>query len=239
MAEKDALQTEHDENEQTESNEQPESNDQQETNEQHGGNQQPEGNEQHSGSDPQGSNIDEAADTVAEDESAPDSDERAAQDEQRDTKIEQLEAELAEARRTAEENYQKWLRAQADFDNFRKRTRAEKEEMAKYASLSVIEKLLPCMDNFDRALAASRDNRDFDSLLKGLEMIYGQLNQLLEQEEVKPIEAVGTPFNPEFHQAVMQVESDEHEEGIVVEELQKGYMLKDKVIRPSMVKVSN
>lgn len=209
----------------------------------------PENKEQVDNPDPQGSDIDEnerqkdegaEGESGTEQASAPSSGEVDLKKalEERDRKIEQLEAELEEARRTAEENYQKWLRAQADFDNFRKRTRTEKEEMQKYASLSVIEKLLPCMDNFERALTASRENPDFDSLLKGLEMIYAQMNKLLEEEEVKPIEAVGTPFNPEYHQAVMQVESEEHEEGIVVEEMLKGYMLKDKVIRPSMVKVS-
>ncbi len=97
---------------------------------------------------------------------------------------------------------------------------------------------MPVLDNFERAVAASKDSRDFDSLLKGIDMIQRQLGQTLEQEGLKAMEAVGEAFNPEFHQAVMQVESDEHEEGIVVEELQKGYVFKDKVLRPAMVKVS-
>jgi molecular chaperone GrpE len=147
-------------------------------------------------------------------------------------------AELEEARKLAEENYQRFLRTQADFDNFRRRARQEKEEFAKYASLKLIEQLLPAVDNFGRALSSSKENKDFDALAKGLEMTFRQLDQVLSQEGLTPIEAVGQPFNPELHQAVMQVESEEHEEGIVVEELQKGYMLKDKVIRPAMVKVS-
>ncbi|KIL38280.1 molecular chaperone GrpE [Gordoniibacillus kamchatkensis] len=147
-------------------------------------------------------------------------------------------AQMEELRKLAEENYQRFLRAQADFDNFRRRARQEKEDFAKYASLKLIEQLLPVVDNFGRAIAASKENRDFDALLKGLDMTYRQLDQVLSQEGLAPIEAVGQPFNPELHQAVMQVESEEHEEGIVVEELQKGYMLKDKVIRPAMVKVS-
>ncbi|MEC0247893.1 nucleotide exchange factor GrpE [Paenibacillus chitinolyticus] len=147
-------------------------------------------------------------------------------------------AELDELRKAAEESQQRLLRAQADFDNFRRRTRQEKEEFAKYASLKLIEQMLPVIDNFDRALVSSRETQDFEALTKGIEMVYRQLGQLMTQEGLTPIEAVGQPFNPEFHQAIMQVESDDYEEGIVVEEVQKGYMLKDKVIRPSMVKVS-
>lgn len=159
-----------------------------------------------------------------------------AQDTQADAPAEA--SELEKARVQAEENYQRLLRVQADFDNFRRRARAEKEDFAKYASLKLIEQLLPIVDNFDRALASSKETKDFDALAKGLDMTYRGMDQLLTAEGLKPIEAVGQPFNPEFHQAVMQVESDEHEEGIVVEELQKGYILKDKVIRPAMVKVS-
>lgn len=149
-----------------------------------------------------------------------------------------VSSELEQARVQAEENYQRLLRVQADFDNFRRRARAEKEDFAKYASLKLIEQLLPIVDNFDRALSSSKETKDFDALVKGLDMTYRGIDQLLTAEGLKPIEAVGQPFNPEFHQAVMQVESEEHEEGIVVEELQKGYILKDKVIRPAMVKVS-
>ncbi|WP_274363234.1 nucleotide exchange factor GrpE [Paenibacillus thermotolerans] len=151
----------------------------------------------------------------------------------------QYEAEIEQLKQTAEDNYQKYLRAQADFDNFRRRSRQEKEEFAKYASLKVIEGLLPIVDNFERAVNANSAQKDYDSLHKGVEMILRQLLQLLEQEGVTPIEAAGKPFNPEFHQAVMQVSAEEGvESGTVVEELQKGYMMKERVIRPSMVKVS-
>jgi molecular chaperone GrpE len=149
-----------------------------------------------------------------------------------------LQAELDRARRLFAESQDKLVRVQADFDNFRRRTRQEKEEFAKYASLKVIEQLLPVVDNFERALASSKDGGDFESLRKGLEMTFRQLEQALSSEGLQAMEAVGQPFNPEFHQAVMKVETSEFEEGIVVEELQKGYLLKDKVIRPAMVKVS-
>ncbi|RJE89861.1 nucleotide exchange factor GrpE [Paenibacillus sp. 1011MAR3C5] len=144
----------------------------------------------------------------------------------------------AELVKQAEESQQRYLRAQADFDNFRRRTMKEKEDLAQYASMKLIEQLLPVVDNFERAIAASSANNDYESLAKGVDMIFRQLSQTLDAEGLKPINAVGEPFNPEFHQAIMQVESDEYEEGIVVEEVQKGYMLKEKVLRPAMVKVS-
>lgn len=143
-----------------------------------------------------------------------------------------LQAELQDAQ-------ERILRAQADFDNFRRRTRQDKEDLAKYASSKVITGILPVMDNFERALAVSKDAQDFDSLFKGVEMIFRQMEQVLEQEGVSAMDTVGQPFNPEFHQAIMQVDSDEHEEGIIVEEVMKGYVLKDKVLRPAMVKVSS
>ncbi|MCY7486957.1 MULTISPECIES: nucleotide exchange factor GrpE [Paenibacillus] len=148
------------------------------------------------------------------------------------------DAELAKAKAEAEEYQQRYLRAQADFDNFRRRTLKEKEDFAKYASAKLVTELLPVLDNFERALATEQASSEAESFIKGVDMIFRQLGQVLEQEGVKPMEAVGQPFNPEFHQAVMTVDTDEFEEGVVVEELQKGYMLKDKVLRPAMVKVS-
>ncbi|RXT14812.1 nucleotide exchange factor GrpE [Ammoniphilus sp. CFH 90114] len=147
---------------------------------------------------------------------------------------------LAALKQEAEENYNRYLRVQADFDNFRKRTRKEKEELQKYASLPLIEGLLPALDNLERALAAGQNTGEHsDSLIKGVEMVFRQIQSVLEQEGLKQIEAQGNPFDPQFHQAVMQEESAEYEAGIVIQELQKGYVLKDRVIRPSMVKVSS
>lgn len=144
------------------------------------------------------------------------------------------------AKKEAEENYQRYLRAQADLDNFRRRARQEKEEFAKYASAKLLEQLLPVVDNFERALEAAKNNDGASSsFMKGVEMIFRQLEQVLQQEGLQAMETVGQPFNPEFQQAIMQVDSEEYEEGIVVEEVQKGYMLKDKVLRPAMVKVSS
>jgi len=147
-------------------------------------------------------------------------------------------AELEKLRAENEEYQQRLLRAQADFDNYRRRTVKEKEELGKYASAKLITELLPVIDNFERALQTSGDVTDAASYVKGVEMIFRQLEGVLKAEGLTAMEAEGQPFNPEFHQAIMQVESEEHEEGIVVEVVQKGYMLKDKVLRPAMVKVS-
>lgn len=146
--------------------------------------------------------------------------------------------ELEKLKNEVVEQQQRALRAQADFDNFRRRTLKEKEELAKYASSKLITELLPVVDNFERALAATEDTPEFESFSKGVSMIFRQLETVLGAEGLTAMNSVGQPFNPEFHQAIMQVESDEYEEGIVVEEVQKGYMLKDKVLRPAMVKVS-
>jgi len=145
--------------------------------------------------------------------------------------IEKLQAEVLE-------NQQRILRVQADFDNFRRRTQKEKEELGKYASSKLITELLPVIDNFERALQASEENPEFESFSKGVNMIFRQMESVLAAEGLSAMKSVGEPFNPEYHQAIMQVESEEYEEGIVVEEVQKGYMLKDKVLRPAMVKVS-
>src|SRR5690554_4983411 len=126
-----------------------------------------------------------------------------------------VETELDIAQKLADDNYQKYLRVQADFDNFRRRSRQEKEEFAKYASSKLIEQLLPVVDSFDRALTTGKDTSDAEALYKGVDMIYRMLGQVLEQEGLTPIDSVGQPFNPDFHQAVMTVESEEHEEGIV------------------------
>ncbi|GIO36001.1 MULTISPECIES: nucleotide exchange factor GrpE [Paenibacillus] len=148
-----------------------------------------------------------------------------------------LEAETEKLKAEIEEHKQRLLRTQADYDNFRRRTVKEKEELGKYASAKLITELLPVIDNFERALGSVSDVPEAASYAKGVEMIFRQLEGILKAEGLTPMEAVGTPFNPEYHQAIMQVESDEYEEGDVVEEVQKGYMLKDKVLRPAMVKV--
>ena len=125
----------------------------------------------------------------------------------------------------------------AEFENFRKRTEKEKATMFEAGAKSVIEKILPVIDNFERGLAATKEEDKTNPHVEGMNMIYKQLMTELDKLEVKPIEAVGQEFNPDFHNAIMQVESDEYESGIIAQELLKGYTYRDSVIRHSMVAV--
>lgn len=128
-------------------------------------------------------------------------------------------------------------RQMAEFDNFRKRSEKEKTMMFETGARSVIEKILPVVDNFERGLASVPDEEKENGFAQGMEMIYKQLMTELEKMEVKPIPAVGEEFNPDFHNAVMQVESEEYESGVIAQELQKGYTYRDSVVRHSMVAV--
>ena len=128
-------------------------------------------------------------------------------------------------------------RQMAEFENFRKRTEKEKSAMFETGAKSVIEKMLPVVDNFERGLAGLSEEEMKQPFAEGMNMVYKQLIQELEKLEVKPIEAVGCEFNPELHNAVMQVESEEYESGIIAQELQKGYTYRDTVVRYSMVSV--
>lgn len=119
-------------------------------------------------------------------------------------------------------------RQMAEFDNFRKRTEKEKTAMFETGAKSVIEKILPVVDNFERGLAAVPESEKGNAFVQGMEMIYKQIMTELESIDVKPIEAVGKEFDPEFHNAVMQVESEEYEPGIIAQELQKGYTYRDR-----------
>ena len=128
-------------------------------------------------------------------------------------------------------------RQMAEFDNFRKRSEKEKSQMFDMGAKSIIEKVLPIVDNFERGLAAVPEEQKDDAFVTGMDKVYKQLMTEFDSIGVKPIEAVGQEFNPELHNAVMQVESEEFESGIVAQELQKGYMYKDTVVRHSMVAV--
>lgn len=130
-------------------------------------------------------------------------------------------------------------RQMAEFDNYRKRTEKEKASMYQVGAKEVVEKMLPVVDNFERGLAAIPEEQKGDPFAEGMNMIYKQLMTVFEGMGVKPIEAVGQEFNPDFHNAVMHVEDGEAGENVVVEEFQKGYMYKDSVVRHSMVKVAN
>ena len=138
-----------------------------------------------------------------------------------------------------EELTDRLTRQMAEFDNFRKRTDREKSQMYEVGAKDVIDKILPVVDNFERGLGAVTEAEKEDPFVKGMEQIYKQLMTTLEGIGVKPIEAVGNEFDPDFHNAVMHVEDEEVGENIIVEEFQKGYMYRDSVVRHSIVKVAN
>ncbi len=145
------------------------------------------------------------------------------------SKLEEKIAELEDAR----------MRQLAEFENFRKRSEKEKSQMFEIGAKSVVEKILPVIDNFERGLASMPEEEKGTPFADGVELVYKQMLGALDEIGVKPIEAVGQEFDPNFHNAVMTVESDELESGTVAEELQKGYMYQDSVVRHSMVKVVN
>jgi len=139
-----------------------------------------------------------------------------------------------------EELNDRLMRQMAEFDNFRKRSEREKSQMFDLGAKDIVEKILPVIDNMERGLATvSPEVLETDAFAQGMEKVYKHFMTVLEQAGVKPIEAVGNEFNPDFHNAVMHVEDEEVGENIVVEEFQKGYMYKESVVRHSMVKVAN
>lgn len=144
---------------------------------------------------------------------------------------EKLAAEL-------EELNNRFLRVSADFENYKRRTVQEKEDLKKYSNGKLLESLLPVLDTFQIAMKSQAESDDAKNILKGIEMIQRQMLQVLEQNGLTKIEAVGTIFDPNLHEAIMQVEDDSVPEDTVVEELRAGYTLNDRVIRAAMVKVS-
>ena len=138
-----------------------------------------------------------------------------------------------------EELTDRLTRQMAEFDNFRKRTEKEKTQMYEVGAKSVVEKILPVVDNFERGLGAVGEEQKEDPFVQGMEKIYKQMMTTFEEIGVKPIEAVGKEFDPDFHNAVMHAEDEELGENIVAEEFLKGYMYRDSVVRHSMVKVAN
>ncbi len=183
-----------------------------------------------------------AADNVTAEE--PDTEEKAAEEPSKESRKEKKKREKADKKQDAlkekiEELEDRVKRQMAEFDNFRKRSEKEKTMMFETGARSVIEKILPVVDNFERGLASVPEEQKADGFAQGMEMIYKQLMTELEKMEVKPIPAVGEEFNPDFHNAVMQVESEEYESGVIAQELQKGYTYRDGVVRHSMVAVVN
>jgi molecular chaperone GrpE len=149
-----------------------------------------------------------------------------------------IAADLERARAEAESYLDDLRRLQADFDNYRKRTMREQTARAASASQALVARLLPVLDNFELAVSSAERSRDFDRMLKGVEMVFGELRDVLEGEGLVKIEAEGKPFDPERHEAVVAVEQEDTEPGMVVDIVRAGYELRGKVLRPAMVKVA-
>ena len=165
----------------------------------------------------------EAEETAADEAEAPDEDAAA------------LKAQVESLKAALEEKDNRVKRLQADFENFRRRTSKEREELANVVTQDLLKSMLPILDNFDRAMAA--EQKDNESFQKGVEMIYTQLHETLKNAGLELIDTAGQKFDPNFHQAVMRVENPDLEDDTIAQELQKGYIVKGRVIRPSMVQV--
>ncbi|MGE7764459.1 nucleotide exchange factor GrpE [Peribacillus sp. NPDC096540] len=166
-----------------------------------------------------------------------------AEQNQEETPVEKDELQLAnekiaELQAKIEEMDNRYLRLQADFDNSRRRAKLDMEAAQKYRVQSIAGDLVEALDNFERATKIEADNEQTKSLLQGMEMVYKAIIDALTKEGIEPISSVGEEFDPRLHQAVMQVQDENFGSNIVVEEFQKGYILKDRVLRPAMVKVN-
>ena len=170
----------------------------------------------------------EATEEVVEETAEPEEDSKEAEAPKKDKKDEQI-ADLTD----------KLTRQMAEFDNFRKRTEKEKSAMYEIGAKDVIEKILPVVDNFERGFQGVSEEEKDHPFMQGMDKVYKQMMTVLEGLGVKPIEAVGQEFNPDFHNAVMHVEDEDAGENVVVEEFLKGYTYRDSVVRYSMVKVAN
>jgi molecular chaperone GrpE len=152
------------------------------------------------------------------------------------SEVEQLTEALADKDRQLTEHISRLQRLQADFDNYRRRSQKEKEELSRIVVSGVVKQLLPVIDNLERALAAA-PAEDAGQLLTGVQLVYRQFVQILENLGISPIVAVGAQFDPALHEAILRLEDAGQPDGLIVEELQKGYTFDAKVLRPSMVKV--
>jgi molecular chaperone GrpE len=153
--------------------------------------------------------------------------------------IKALEEKLGAVEKEAKENYDRWLRVSAEFENYQKRAAREMNDFRKFANERFVTAMLPVVDNLDRAIESSNNDEHADrSMLEGVNMTLKEILKVFEQFNVKPFESLGKTFDPSLHQAIMQEETEGHPENSVVKELQKGYMMHDRLLRPAMVVVS-
>lgn len=152
--------------------------------------------------------------------------------------VEKLMQQLEACREQSEYHLDQWRRTAAEFANYKKRNEREQAEYAKYSNAALIKRLLPVLDDMDRAFANLPEGLDKEPWVEGMALVYRKLRMVFEQEGLREIEAVGQPFDPTLHEAVTHEPSDTAAEGEVIDEVQKGYMLNDRVLRPAMVRVS-
>lgn len=160
------------------------------------------------------------------------------QEKSSEQQLEEANAQIANLTAKVEEQENRYLRLMADYDNSRRRSKLDLEAAQKYRSQNLATDIIQAIDNFERALALPAENEETKSLRQGIEMVYKSLLEALKKEGVEQIESVGKEFDPNIHQAVMQVNDENFASNVVVEEFQKGYMIKDRVLRPAMVKVN-
>lgn len=158
--------------------------------------------------------------------------------ETKESEIDILKRKLEEKEKEAKDYYDRLLRTAADFENYKKRAAREKEEWTKYANEDLIKAILPFVDNLERALDHAGKTENNQSIEEGVRLTLQQLLQTLSRFGLSPVESVGKPFDPSVHEAMIAVETDEHEPNRVIEEFQKGYFLKDRLLRPATVSVS-
>jgi len=152
--------------------------------------------------------------------------------------IAEMQRQLRELSDQFEAARDQYLRTLADFQNFRRRTEEQKAELVRFANRELVAQLLPILDNFERAMSSASQSQNYEALMAGVTLTHRQLQEFLQKNGVTPIEAIGAEFDPAFHEAVMRVEDGEHPENTVVKELQRGYTMHGRVVRPSMVKVA-
>ncbi len=155
------------------------------------------------------------------------------------TMEEKLNEEILKQKEEAQRNYDNYLRALAEVENTKKRGARDREEYLKFANVNMVKKILPIIDDLHRAIETARASKDVEALVKGVEMVATRMEEALRGEGVTAIESVGKPFDPQYHEALTVEASEKHPENTVIEQFQTGYVMHDRVIRPSLVKVSS
>ncbi|MBW1840250.1 MAG: nucleotide exchange factor GrpE [Deltaproteobacteria bacterium] len=180
-----------------------------------------------------------AVEAGAEEDVHPENDSEKNGGEESTDPLREMELRLESLEQEAKENHDRFLRVSAEFENYKKRAAREMNDFRKFANDNIVRAMLPVVDNLDRAIESSGDDQQtVSSVVEGVNMTLKEILKVFEQFGIKPFESLGEPFDPGFHQAVMQEETEDHPDNTVIKELQKGYMMHDRLLRPAMVVVS-